>query len=238
MELFWLDRRYEDVPGGDEWLSAGERQTLSLLRVPKRRADWRLGRWTAKCAVSALRPDTAGIAEIEVHPAESGAPTVFIRGSPSGLGISLSHSGGRGFCVLTDEAASTGCDVEHIEPRSPEFIEDYFTPAEQLAIWSSGDPGRAELVNLLWSAKESVLKAMGLGLRLNPRSVVVHQSGSEATPSEWMKLQAATEAGDIFYGWWRSADEFVWTAVGRPCPGSLKALHCALGKAQMEMEVF
>ena len=53
MNVYWLEQSDGDVPVGDGWLSAGERATLDRLRIPKRRADWRLGRWTAKCAAAA-----------------------------------------------------------------------------------------------------------------------------------------------------------------------------------------
>ena len=39
------------MPDGDDWLRGGERDVLTGLSVPKRRADWRRGRWAAKVAV-------------------------------------------------------------------------------------------------------------------------------------------------------------------------------------------
>ena len=51
--LGWLTRELAEVPPGEDWLSARERRALSRLSVPKRRAEWRLGRWAAKAAVAA-----------------------------------------------------------------------------------------------------------------------------------------------------------------------------------------
>jgi 4'-phosphopantetheinyl transferase len=56
MDVYWLDQTQADVPAGDEWLCAREAACLARLRFAKRRADWRLGRWTAKRALAAYRP--------------------------------------------------------------------------------------------------------------------------------------------------------------------------------------
>ena len=53
MDVYWLEQSEADVPTADDWLSENEVARLNSLRVAKRRADWRLGRWTAKCAVAA-----------------------------------------------------------------------------------------------------------------------------------------------------------------------------------------
>jgi 4'-phosphopantetheinyl transferase EntD len=54
-ELGWLTCELGDVPRHDRWLSKQEGEVLSELRVPKRRDDWLLGRWTGKAAVAAWR---------------------------------------------------------------------------------------------------------------------------------------------------------------------------------------
>src|SRR6476469_10047436 len=79
--VYWLEQTQADVPAENDWLSARESVCLSGLRVAKRRADWRLGRWTAKCAVASflnLSMDAQDLAQIEIRPASSGAPEIFI----------------------------------------------------------------------------------------------------------------------------------------------------------------
>ena len=44
----WLEQSEADLPPHDDWLSVDEALQLDRLRFAKRRADWRLGRWTAK----------------------------------------------------------------------------------------------------------------------------------------------------------------------------------------------
>jgi 4'-phosphopantetheinyl transferase len=218
MQIFYIERRDSDVPGGDEWLGAAERGTLARLRFPKRRGDWRLGRWTAKCAIAALRPEIVHLREIEVLPEASGAPAAFVRGLPARLGVSLSHSEGRGFCAVADRAASIGCDVEAVTERSPEFLLDYFTPAEQALVTSRQPQMRRQTVNLLWSAKESASKAMGMGLMLSLQSVFVLPARQDS--GKWAPLTAAIRGGPVFHGWWRSAAGFIWTVLSDPRPQS------------------
>ena len=43
----------EEVPHGDTWLSEAGRRDQEKLRVPKRRTEWRMGRWAAKRALMA-----------------------------------------------------------------------------------------------------------------------------------------------------------------------------------------
>ncbi|MFN8642278.1 MAG: hypothetical protein U0802_11705 [Candidatus Binatia bacterium] len=70
-----------DVPADDAWLAPVERVRLAQLRVAKRRADWRLGRWTAKRAVAAA----LGVAvdRVAVIAAAGGAPLALLDGVPA-----------------------------------------------------------------------------------------------------------------------------------------------------------
>ena len=56
MNVYWLEQTEEDLPAEDDWLNASEMARLSGMRFPKRRVDWRLGRWTAKRALVTLAP--------------------------------------------------------------------------------------------------------------------------------------------------------------------------------------
>ncbi|HET7209948.1 MAG TPA: 4'-phosphopantetheinyl transferase superfamily protein, partial [Terriglobales bacterium] len=214
---------------------------LRRMRFAKRRADWRLGRWTAKCAVAAylgrpIGPDC--LSDLEIRPALSGAPEVFLAGQPATVAISLSHSSGKAMAAVVPSGIALGCDLETIEPRSDIFLADYFTSEEQFLVACAPVPDRPELVALLWSAKESALKAMHQGLRLDTRSVLVKSVGRdrhsgygvqtsdkhatqelrptdrECSQHEWRALQLLyTTEGRMFHGWWQSADNFVRTMV-------------------------
>src|SRR5579871_3530236 len=166
MQVCWLEQTVEEVPGDDTWLGAREIQTLNKLHVPKRRADWRLGRWTAKlglCGYLNIAP-AREIARVQILAAESGAPQGYIGDNPAKAAISLSHRDGRAICAVAPADAALGCDLEKIEPRSEVFVADYFTANEQSLIARASSIERTKLVAAMWSAKESVLKALRVGL--------------------------------------------------------------------------
>ena len=202
MNVYWLEQTEADVSAEDDWLSANEAARLSRLRFPKRRADWRLGRWTAKRAVSAYLktpPRPPDLAAIEIRPAPSGAPEVFIANRPADCTVSISHRGGVAACAVGQAGATLGCDLELVEPRSEAFIADYFTPEEQALVAQSDAADRFRLVALLWSAKESALKALRAGLRLDTRSVIVTPGFALVGRTPWSARDAPVplpEAGE------------------------------------------
>jgi 4'-phosphopantetheinyl transferase len=217
MQIRWLEQLQADVPGDDEWLSTAEQARLAGLRIPKRRADWRLGRWTAKLAVAAClewSADPSTLAKIEIIPAEGGAPEAFIAGRPAPVSISISHRDGRAVCAVAPAESIVGCDLELIEERSPAFVSDYFTAAEQKIVGDCPDADRARLIALLWSAKESTLKTLRTGLRLDTReiSVDVHGWPPDVDADSWRELH--TQYGErAFAGWWRTGDGFIRTCI-------------------------
>ncbi|HSW50359.1 MAG TPA: 4'-phosphopantetheinyl transferase superfamily protein [Bryobacteraceae bacterium] len=220
--VLWLERRQADVPAGDEWLSAREAARLAGIRFEKRRQDWRLGRWTAKRTVAEwlrLRGSPAELALIEIRAAASGKPEAFLEGRPAGFSISISHSAGIAACALASGATALGCDLEKVEPRSGAFVRDYFTPTETTIVEQAAEGERRLLVTLIWSAKESALKALGEGLRLDTRAVEV---SADASPgAAWARLQVrCRQAGRIFDGWWTAGEGFVRTIVAEPPAGA------------------
>ena len=77
MDVCWLEQTEADVPAENDWLNASEAARLNAMRFAKRRADWRLGRWTAKRALAVclnLPFDRRALAGIEIRSAPSGAP--------------------------------------------------------------------------------------------------------------------------------------------------------------------
>ncbi len=226
VDVWWLELTARDVPASDDWLSPSETAQLGTMHLPKRRTDWRLGRWAAKCAVSAYLNSLRGAFEfpgIEIRAAPSGAPEVFIEGQPAPVNISITHRDGRGACAIARCGVALGCDLELIEPRSDGFSLDYFTPSEQKLIAGAPERARTSVVTLLWSAKESALKALDAGLRLDTRSVVVTLAEEPWKPTvqarqTWQALQVAHEENSIFHGWWQCEGGFVRTVVAAPPP--------------------
>ncbi|MGB8885294.1 MAG: 4'-phosphopantetheinyl transferase superfamily protein [Candidatus Korobacteraceae bacterium] len=236
--LYWLEQTAADVLPENNWLSAVETVQLSGLRFPKRRGDWRLGRWTAKRAVAVhlnLPVHSSALAAIEIRPAADGAPDAFLAGRPAALAISLSHCAGTAICAVMPSPAAVGCDLEMIEPRSEGFFDDYFTAEEKAMVARTPEAERPWLLTLLWSAKESALKALRVGLRADTRSVIVslidpgpgsgdreNAAGNPvAIPQHfWSPLRVDCENGRVFRGWWRRTNRYVYTVVADPPPAA------------------
>ncbi len=214
-----------EPPLGDGWLTACEQVTLARLRVAKRRSDWLLGRWTAKRALAAYLGCVSRLARLEIRAAEDGAPEAFLDGQAVPLALSVSHAGGSGLCAVAAASVALGCDLERIEPRSGAFVTDYFTHEEQSSIAAAPASDRARLVTLLWSAKESALKALREGLRLDTRSVAVTLA-AECACHGWYPLSVQhTDSGRTFRGWWRCKDGYAMTIVADPGARPPISLH-------------
>jgi hypothetical protein len=61
-------------------LAPAERAHLARLKVAARRADWRLGRWTAKLATAACLRVPAAMVELRAAP--DGAPEALVGSAP------------------------------------------------------------------------------------------------------------------------------------------------------------
>ncbi len=215
--LCWLFQTLTDVPEGEEWLSGGERAVLAGLRFSKRRNDWLLGRWTAKRAICLYQSrKNPNLSSLEIRAADDGAPEAFWEGEPAKVSFSISHSNARCVCAAGPPDLPLGCDLELIEQRDIGFFGDYFASEEMALLQAS--PAEANLVAyLIWSAKESVLKALREGLRRDTRSVLIQPEfpGPESAWNPW--TGRCLESSRIFYGWWRAFDGYVLTlASGHP----------------------
>jgi 4'-phosphopantetheinyl transferase len=223
-DVYWLEQTEEDMPVTDDWLSTNEAVFLHGMRFAKRRADWRLGRWTAKLATaiySGMSMGREGLRRIEILPDPSGVPKVFCDNEPSSLCISLSHRAGMAICALAPSGIELGCDLEFIETRSDSFLTDYFTAEEQEWVAQFAPAARSQLLALLWSAKESALKALHAGLRLDTREVSVSVADfglSDSGSHAWRSLQVCYKNEWIFRGWWQQTGNFVRTVVSAPPP--------------------
>jgi len=240
-EVYWLEQTEAELPASSDWLSASEAACLNRLRFAKRRTDWRLGRWTAKQALAihlGLPSSPQALAHLEIRAAPSGAPEAFLADLPARVSISLSHRAGTALCLIAPSGTTLGCDLEMIEPRSDVFLADYFTSEEQTFVTRVPVADRPWLLAALWSGKESALKALTTGLRLDTRCVTVglgdamarseDQGRPRALPAfifppaterrRWSPLQVRYSQGRIFHGWWRQLGSLVSTVVADPSP--------------------
>ncbi len=215
--IFLLEQAAADVPACDDWLDRQESRLLSTLRFEKRRCDWRLGRWTAKNAVAerlGLPRDMESLASIRIETEPGGAPLVVLRNGTRPVTISISHSFGLAICAVARPESRLGCDLERLEPRSAAFVSDYFTAAEQAVIVQAPEDVGVLLPTVYWSAKESALKALGKGLRIDTRTLTVTLSPFDrAAGGNWSPIKVCFHGGLTWYGWWQCHRGFVRTFV-------------------------
>lgn len=219
MTASWVLLPSSSLPEGDDWLTPEEAKVLADLKFPKRRAEWRLGRWVAKHALASI-VEVDELRRIEIVAAEDGAPEAFIDGHPADSRISISHRGDVAACVVVPDGR-VGCDLEAIETRTSRFVDDFFTAAERASIDRTGRTLRDRHVALIWSAKESVLKTLRVGLRRDTRSVEVEVETPETNELGWHPFCARIcPENQAFEGLWRQEGEVVLTLVTDPprCP--------------------
>jgi len=142
-----------------------------------------------------------------------GAPMILGDGQRTSLSISLSHSRDRAVSVLAESPMRLGCDLEWIEARSRSFEETFFTDSERAMLDRNPESERARLVTLIWSAKESALKALRTGLKADTRRVRII-SCSDMQSGAWnsLAIEDRLEGGE-FRGWWRLLGGMVMTVV-------------------------
>lgn len=219
----WLLQTAAEVAEGDAWLAPTERRVQSELGLPRRRAQWRLGRWTAKLALTRrLGIGRDDLARLEVRAASDGAPEARLDGAALPLVLSISHCGDQGLAALAAQGVAVGVDLERVEARSGAFVREFFTLAEQHWLAEGLAERQAESATLIWSAKESALKALRTGLRRDTRSVEVTFPPSTCAPQRavdpaWASLAVRDlEGGRSFGGAWRRVGEGVLTLVTEP----------------------
>lgn len=232
--IFWFLQEEAKLPKTDDWLSSKEALTLEKLRIEKRRTEWKLGRYTAKLAVAQscklthtpiissgpvllqrlnVEPDdfTLTLNQLEVLASLNGSPEVFLDGNLMSCSLSLSHRDHQALCILSLDGLQIGCDLEKVEPRSEAFLGDYFTQKEQVWIHSSPQQEHPKLTNLIWSAKESVLKVLKVGLREDTRTVQIHLD-QEPESGEWSRFSAFyLKSNQRFTGWWKTKGQSILT---------------------------
>jgi len=208
-----LIRQAADVPTGDDaWLAPAERAELARFRIDKRRNEWRLGRWTAKRLLAVelgLRTGFPDLARIEVHAADDGAPEPWLDARPLELPLSLSHSAGMAVAAIAPAGTALGCDVELIRALRRGTVERHFTEAERALLEGIEPHDWAVRGTTIWTAKESALKALREGLRIDTRHVEV-ATAFDGPAGSWRAL-AVTHLPDarVFHGWWRRIGDFI-----------------------------
>jgi 4'-phosphopantetheinyl transferase len=161
---------------------------------------------------------TSTVAGVEIRHHPSGAPWVAVDGQPAAIDVSISDRAGWAVCLVGPPGGGSGplgIDLELVEPRSDAFVGDFFTAGEVAGVRGlPAGEARDEAANLIWSAKESALKVLKVGLRADTRDVEVDFS-QERRADGWAPLAVTGRDGAAFPGWWRRDGVFLLTLTGR-----------------------
>jgi len=164
LRVSWIDLDAAGAWEGYRWLDAVERDRVAGVRsAPDRR---RLV--AAHVAVRRLLGDRLGIppgaVRFDRRCRRCGHPS---HGRPELEGGLLSFSLARARGVALVAVSGTGivgADVEAVDRPWSEFGGVAFAPAERAALAACDPPRRAQLAAALWTRKEAVVKALGVGL--------------------------------------------------------------------------
>jgi hypothetical protein len=190
--------RSSEQPGvaqGHPWaglLSQREEKIIGGLGIVPRRRKWLLGRIAAKRLVREMAgEDGLADSQISVLNQPSGEPFVLIEGRGAWpYPISISHRSEIGMAAAPNLPGShIGADLETVEPRDAALVRQFFTDQEAEAVDASG-ADRDLVMARIWSAKEAVLKLVGLGLRIDTRGVEVRLEGADfpGCPEGWQPM--------------------------------------------------
>ncbi len=122
-----------------------------------------------------------------------GAGKPEIAGGPE---FSLSHSGERVLCALSDR--TVGADLQQLRPYNPALVRRFFAAEE--VVWLEEQRERDLAFSLLWSLKESYLKFLGCGIaggHLDSFTVRIAPEGRAHIDGSGMKLWYAVHTGYV-----------------------------------------
>jgi len=207
---------------GLDFLSPAEQDLLGGLRFERRRWEWLMGRWAAKHLLrSAGAAVSMPLQAFSILNEDKGAPyAVDERGRMIPGCLSISHRAGVVACAWTNSPGTRiGIDVEWVERRDPSFLGDYFTESERAFAAALPEAIRDVWITLAWSVKESALKALRTGLRIDTRNIQVAQVKGlfEDLPDQtaWksVSVRGAAVSTGFWRAWWQMRGEFVVSLV-------------------------
>lgn len=112
--------------------------------------------------------------DIEIKKDRLGKPSVRLPGFVPCVLVSLSHVGFRYVAVVHSTSVQhVGIDIEKIESRLNRIAKAFLGDREQCLFEQRSIVTRRVCLALFWTAKEAYLKAIGTGLRIHPRLVLL-----------------------------------------------------------------
>ncbi|MBU0724705.1 MAG: 4'-phosphopantetheinyl transferase superfamily protein [Alphaproteobacteria bacterium] len=173
----WLQASFAMVVAGDggpqdraidSLLHSAERELAAGFPSAARHDSFVLGRAAAKAALS-LWPAMPAPQDVWIEPGVFGQPVIRgPRAMDNSLRISISHIPACAVAIAFDAAHPMGIDLESVTPDAVPDVMRAATPAECVLLDTLTDHTQTDHASILWSAQESLAKALGTGLMISP----------------------------------------------------------------------
>lgn len=229
-EVFWHydSQAGVDTSGLENLFSHSEALRFEKMKFVLRRNSFIAGRRAAKQLLLRCVPELRDFAlwEISIENQENGAPYARVNGQRLPGTLSLSHSGQAAAAAYTpDPLIKFGIDLDLIAPRADSFLDTYLTQSELRWVRSTHEDERVIVGNLIWSAKEAVLKALQTGLRVDTREIEITTDGSPLVDS-WYRFEVNknNDRKNNWQGFWRKEGEMILTLV-IGCNNQYETIH-------------
>jgi len=148
--------------------------------APYKKANWLAGRIAVKRALEKLHLfPLKGLSEITIQNSANGQP--YIVGHEH-LYCSLGHSHSCGAGVVS--SVPVGIDIEKNRPHRREVLQ-YIADGEEIGLMEEYFRLRSgDLVTVMWTVKEAVMKGLGIGLAINPKRLKIREPQGGTIPVE------------------------------------------------------
>ena len=148
------------------WLNEEEQVRCQQYPLPGPRRRFALCRAALRAIL--CRQLGCGNERLSFGLSDHGKPFALVDEEPAAISFNLSHSGKHGLIALVPHGR-LGVDVEERVPRGDfdELSEAVFGPHEQSALACLRGRDRVQLFFRLWTIKEALIKALGLGFTLD-----------------------------------------------------------------------
>jgi 4'-phosphopantetheinyl transferase len=220
--IYWMVDEQNKLAGESPPTFLHTNETCEFLEIKnlKRRSQWLHGRWTAKNLLQKYHPDCSSspLSEILIKKSETGAPfAAHPIGRELSGSLSISHKDALAASALVLESqARIGIDLERIESRMVEYFEAYLTSQELDTLETCRIGDQPLFLTLIWSAKESVLKAIGSRFQ-EPKDIEINVLLEEAK-TDWAHYEILVSLDKKnpliefnWQGWWKVYKKYILT---------------------------
>lgn len=157
-----------------------------------KREDFLLGRIALKQAISSHTGKDFD-QKVTIKNSKSGRPYI---NDKNNFFCSISHSYGRGIGIVSP--FKVGADIEKVRSHDRSLL-NYIADIEEVNLVCDFFGNQTDVITLIWVIKESVMKGMGVGLKLPPKHVMITKMTS--TRSHFQVNIVDRESSLTWYVW-------------------------------------